>query len=97
MRRTLLVGLVAVTLGGCFHATVETGLTPAPAEVYEDGWADSWIFGLVPPSTVEVEEECSNGVAVVETKLSFLNQLVGWLTSYIYTPMAITVTCAQDE
>ena len=94
MRRTLLIGLVAVTLGGCFHATVETGLSPS-MESYEDGWADAWIFGLVPPSTVDVEEECPNGVAVVETELSFLNQLVGWITSYIYTPMAITVTCAE--
>ena len=33
-------------------------------------------------------------MARVETKLSFLNQLVGSLTFGIYTPMEIKVTCA---
>jgi len=33
-------------------------------------------------------------VAKVETQLSFVNQLVSFLTLGIYTPMQITVTCA---
>lgn len=32
---------------------------------------------------------------MVETQVSFLNQLVGALTFGIYTPMHITVTCAE--
>jgi hypothetical protein len=32
----------------------------------------------------------------VETRLSFLNQLVGFLTLGIYTPMDIRVTCAEE-
>ena len=77
----------------CYHATVETGLTPS-AEVIDKSFASSWIYGLVPPSTVSTASQCHSGVARVETQLSFVNGLVGLLTLGIYTPMAIKVTCA---
>lgn len=80
-------------LGACFHATVETGLTPS-TKVLEQKWASSWIYGLVPPKTVETASRCPDGVAKVETQLSFLNQVVHILTLGIYTPMDIRVTCA---
>jgi hypothetical protein len=88
---TLLTSLTA--LGACFHATIETGLTPS-TKVLEQKWASSWILGLVPPKTVETASRCPDGVAKVETQLSFLNQVVHILTLGIYTPMDIRVTCA---
>jgi hypothetical protein len=88
---TLLTALTA--LGACFHATIETGLTPS-TKVLEQKWASSWILGLVPPKTVETASRCPDGVAKVETHLSFLNQVVHILTLGIYTPMDIRVTCA---
>jgi hypothetical protein len=84
-----------VTFAGCYNAKIETGLPPSDQKI-EDHWADSWIYGLVPPSAVETAERCPHGVAKVETKLSFLNQLVGTFTLGIYTPMYIEVTCAAD-
>jgi hypothetical protein len=63
--------------------------------VIDKAWASSWIIGLVPPSTVETQAKCPNGVSKVETQLSFLNMLVAALTLDIYTPMSIKVTCAQ--
>ncbi len=91
-RSAALLGAV-VALSGCYHATIETGLPPGN-QTLEKPWASGWVFGLVPPSTVETASRCPNGVARVETKLSFLNQLVGLITAGIYTPMAIRVTCA---
>lgn len=82
-----------IVVGGCFHATIETGLTPS-TRVLEQKWASSWIYGLVPPKTVETASRCPDGVAKVETRLSFLNQVVHILTFGIYTPMDIRVTCA---
>jgi len=38
--------------------------------------------------------QCDNGVAEVETKVSFLNLLVNGITGGLYSPMSITVTCA---
>ena len=48
----------------------------------------------MPPATVETAQKCPSGVAKVESRLSFLNMLVGALTYSIYTPMEITVSCA---
>lgn len=96
MSRTALL-LVGALLGqGCFHATIETGRTPGP-ETIDKAWASGFIFGLVPPATVETAQKCPNGVAKVETQQSFLNGLVNILTFGIYTPMAIKVTCAAKS
>ncbi len=95
MRTLLTIAALSLT-AGCYHATVETGLTPSAVTV-EKGWAHGWILGLVPPSTVETIGKCPNGVAKVETQLSFANQLVSALTGGIYTPMEIKVTCAVTK
>ena len=87
----LVIGAVALT--GCYHAVVDTGRAPS-GQVVENRWAHGFIYGLVPPSTVEVAQECPNGVAKVETQLSFLNQVASALTFGIYTPMTISVQCA---
>jgi len=84
----------AIMLAGCWHATIETGLAPSN-QVVEKQWASAWIIGLVPPKTVETQSKCPRGVSKVETQLTFLNQLVAFLTLDIYTPMSIKVTCAE--
>ncbi|MGH7581626.1 MAG: Bor family protein [Gemmatimonadales bacterium] len=88
--------LCALFLPGCYHAVVTTGATPSP-QVIEKSFASGWIYGLVPPSTVETAAKCPNGVAKVETQLSFVNQLVAFITFEIYTPMTIKVTCAAAK
>lgn len=93
MRKLLAVAALALTLSGCYHATIDTGRTPS-GQVIERDWAHGFVYGLVPPSTVETASRCPNGVARVETQLSFLNQLTTFLTWGLYTPMEITVQCA---
>ena len=88
--------VLAVTGVGCYHATIESGLPPS-SQTVENDWAPSWIAGLVPPKTVETAERCPDGVAKVETRLSFLNQVVSIITLGIYTPMSIRVTCAAQS
>ena len=92
--RGLALAVVLAGTAGCYHATIETGATPSTT-IVEKQWASSWIYGLVPPSTIDTKAKCANGVAKVETQHSFLNQLVGFVTLGIYTPMEITATCAQ--
>ena len=87
---------IALSSVGCYHTRVETGLTPG-TQSWEREWAPSFVYGLVPPPTVEAGAECPNGVAVVETKISFLNGLVSALTLSIFTPMTIEVTCAAGD
>lgn len=93
-RAVLAAGVVIVS--GCYHAVVETG-RPATGQVISRPWANSFIFGLVPPPLWEAGATCPNGVARVETQHSFLNSLVGGLTFGIYTPMTVMVTCAGDS
>jgi hypothetical protein len=89
----LFVLVLAVPSAGCYHAQVTTGQTPG-AVVIDKPFASSWIYGLIPPDTVEAASECASGVARVETQLSFVNYLVSAVTFGIYSPMHITVTCA---
>ncbi len=93
-----LVLLAFMTVGatGCYHATIETGLTPS-SEVIEESSASGWLFGLVPPSTISTQAKCQHGVAKVETQQSFVNMLVRAITLNIYTPMTIKVTCAASS
>ena len=88
--------IVLLAALGCYHATVQTGLTPS-SQTVEKSFASGWLFGLVPPSAVQTASRCPNGAAKIETQLSFVNQLVAWLTGYIYTPMSIKVTCAESR
>ena len=94
--RTLAVLALVLGLTGCYHAVIDTG-KPASDVVIEDPWAMSFVAGLIPPDSVNVASRCPNGVARVETRHSFMNQLVAGLTSWIITPMTITVTCAAGN
>ena len=87
--------VLAFAITGCYKATIETGL--AVSAKSRTIWAHSYVYGLVPPDVVRASSECDDGVAAVETQLTLANQLVGVFTFGIYTPMQITVTCAQSS
>lgn len=91
----LCVIVLGVMLSSCYHAQIITDAPPS-GEVIDEPWAHGFIFGLVPPAEVRTANECENGVARVDTKISFLNGLVSAVTFSIYTPMHITVTCAAE-
>ena len=97
MKKIVIATLLALILfsWGCYHATIDTGLEPG-SQVIEQPFASGWIYGLVPPQTIETAERCPNGVARVETQISFVNYLVTAITFGIYTPMHIKVTCASS-
>lgn len=77
---------------GCYQAKMTTG-QPASSTVVQKSFAASYLNGLV-PATVDVSDECQNGVASVERKFTFLNGLVSAVTLGIYLPQNVTVTCA---
>ncbi len=91
-RISLLVMVLVVT--GCYRITVNTG-APASATQIDKPWAMSFVFGLVPPPEIDAKATCPQGVATVVTERSFLNGLVGALSSSLVTPMHATVTCAS--
>lgn len=93
LKKSLYLFALAFIMSGCYHAQVTTGLE-ASNEVYQKKWATSFIAGLVPPDLVDATEHCSNGVAKVETRHSFLNLVAQAVTFSLFSPMEITVTCA---
>lgn len=95
MRKLALILLVA-SATGCYHSTIDTGLAPSGQSI-EKPWANSFVYGLVPPPVVETAAKCPSGVAKVETQQTFLNGLVNALTFGIYTPMTISVQCAAPR
>lgn len=81
MRRPFAWLATAVLLCGCYRITVTHGPQPAApsATVVEFPWQHSWVFGLVPPSEINVSQQCPTGVASVQTRVSFLNGLASAL------------------
>ena len=93
MKRIIVVAVSCCLLTtGCYVATVD--MKKPTGKVNTQSFAPSWIFGLVPPPTVDAAAMCPEGVSIVETQHSFLNYLVGGITFGIYTPIQIKVTCA---
>jgi hypothetical protein len=91
--KLLALALATAMATGCWHGTVTTSATPATT-VIDKPFQNSYVFGLVPPTEVNTQEQCPNGVARVETEHSLANAVVSLLTAYIYTPTHIKVTCA---
>lgn len=94
MRRLVAVGAL-LALSACYRVTVVTGAPPANSSI-DVPWQKSWVFGLVPPDTIQSKTKCPNGVAQVMVETSFVNGLVGALTQSIFTPIHPVVTCASS-
>ena len=90
----LVIPSVAFGLSGCYSAQVTTDKQPS-GQVIEKPWATGFVAGLATPGAqIDAAQQCSNGVAMVETQVSFLNQLATFVTFNLYSPMSVTVTCA---
>jgi hypothetical protein len=92
--RWLVAAGACVVLSGCFHQVVSTGL-PASSTVVKKPWHPSWFFGLVPGAPIDVRTSCPSGVAMVSTRLTFLNGLVAGFVGIIVVPHEVTVTCSS--
>lgn len=92
-------GVVLVTMAGilatagCYEHTVSVGGGAPYAPVVYDHWENFWLGGLIGHVRVDVEKMCPSGRATIEAKQTFLNGLVGALTSGIYTPTTVRVRC----
>jgi hypothetical protein len=90
----LIIPIVAFAMSGCYSAQVTTDKQPS-GQVIEKPWATGFVAGLATPGAqIDAAQQCPNGVAMVETQVSFLNQLATFVTFNLYSPMSVTVTCA---
>lgn len=93
-RLVLFAWIIGMT--GCYATSIDTG-RPQSTKVIRKPYAACWIYGLIPPPTVQTAGGCPNGVAKVETQHSFLDMLIGGITLGVYTPIQIVVTCAEES
>ncbi len=94
IRRAIALALLVTSVVGCYRTTVITGL-PESDQKIDLPWQKSFVFGLVPPDTINSKAKCANGVAKVMVEHSFLNSLVAGLTWNLFTPIHPVVTCAK--
>ena len=94
--RHILTILVLAQTTGCYYAMIDTG-RPQSVRTVEEGWAPSYVGGMVPPRLEEVVERCPQGAARVEVFRSPGNLLITMLTLGIYSPSTVQVTCALEK
>jgi len=90
------VGLFSILmLSACTHHVVINFPTvqAAPAETHSE-WVNGFLWHLIGGET-NLTAACGlRGVVRVDTKSSFGNAILAFLTIGIYTPMHVKVTCA---
>jgi hypothetical protein len=93
--RTHLLVLALLASTGCTHKVVIRfpHVQPGPPQDRHKTWVNGFLWNLVGGET-DVSRFCGHRpVAMVETKRSFGNSIVSWLTFGIYTPMWARITC----
>jgi hypothetical protein len=61
-------------------------------------WHHGVIWGIAELSgPYNLKQLCPNGWAEVTTETSFLNGLLGAITSSVYSPQTVTVRCSGEE
>jgi len=94
--RGVTLALLPLFTGGCYTTTIHSGLPAKAATVeYDQKWHHGLVYGIAELSgPYNLARVCPQGWASIETETSFLNGLVGAVTSGIYSPQTITVHCA---
>jgi hypothetical protein len=102
-RKTITRAACALALlcssSACFTTTLRSGTPANPARVENDRrWHHGVIWGIAELSgPYNLKQLCPNGWAEVTTETSFLNGLLGAITSSIYSPQTVTVRCSGEE
>jgi len=93
MKKYVLLAILALS-AGCYKTTV-VGISPGGSPGREVKKMHHGIIGgLVMFGDVDAQKECGNrGVWSVETKLGVVSLLASGLTSGIYTPISVVITC----
>lgn len=90
-----LLSAVLIVSTGCHQVIIDSGREPSP-RVHHDEWNIAFAAAIF-PAQVDASEYCGGNWARVETKQSFLNMVVGWLTFGIITPMETKIVCAASQ
>ncbi len=89
------VALSLLGLSGCYKVTIRPTAAPVPdvAPQFSET-QDFFVFGLIGEKHIDVGAVCRGEPVQMQTKHTFLNQLIGLLTIGIYTPATANIWCS---
>jgi hypothetical protein len=96
----LFLSATLLTQTSCYKATFQADPSaPASSRGPEHvEWSHFFLFGLIGEKQLDVSQVCGGaGVAEVQTRMSFVNGLVGGLTLGLYAPRSVKVVCASGS
>lgn len=95
MKKVFLVAMLAVLNTGCATQTYLLAPKDPNATPAYDKMQTFFVSGLAQEQSINANEICKGAdkVARVETQQSFINGLLGFVSSGIYTPRQIKVYC----
>jgi hypothetical protein len=87
-----------VGMAGCYTTTLRSGVAPAPPTIeYDAKWHSGVVLGIAELSgPYDLQKICPNGWAQIKTETSFVNGIVEYVTSGIYSPQSVTIQCATS-
>jgi hypothetical protein len=94
MKRTLVVLAVLLALGACSKVTyLNPAVAPVgPVYVTKGHFA---VFGLVGHKRIPVYQMCPQGVARMQSRYTFVDSVLHFVTFFIYTPRTYVIQCGQ--
>ncbi|MCL1623465.1 Bor family protein [Moraxella sp. Tifton1] len=95
MKKAFLVAMLAALSTGCATQTYLLAPKDTSAQPTYDKAQTFFVSGLAQEQSVDASKVCNGAenVTRIETQKSFINGLLGTLSSGIYTPLQIKVYC----
>ena len=88
----LALGSLLTAAAACHQVKITTGLDPG-ATVHHEEWNMAFAYAIF-PAQVDASQYCGGSWARVETRQSFLNWVVEFVTFGIISPMETKVVCS---
>ncbi len=91
VRSAVLLALLSAS-AGCYNVKYYSTAVPGPGETHRI-WVHSFVGGIITIGEINLDAQCPNGVYKVKSNFTFVDLLLFGVTSGIYTPMNVVVTC----
>ena len=90
----LMLSLFVIVSSGCYHITYDSG-KQIPANITKTKLsANMFLWGIV-GTTIDIKKLACKEIMKIESKESFVDWLLGYITLGIYVPNTVLVYCIK--
>jgi hypothetical protein len=89
-----MIAVLAFALSACATHQIHYTNPTAQAGATQNADQAFYLWGLVGGNSIDLTHMCPQGVAKIDSKSSFGDQLLTWFTAGLYSPMSVAVQCA---